>query len=354
MKVKPGLIFGEQLKELISYAKSEKFAIPSVNITSFNIVNGLLEGAKKVNSPIIINMSRNGAHFMAGKSLDNTDFKASTKGATLAAKYIHEAALEYKVPVIIQNDHAPKDSLPWIDSLLDEDNRNFEETGMPLFSFHMLDLSEQSLEENISICKSYLEKFQKSQLFLEFEIGLTGGVEDGIDNTHAEKEELYTKPSDIVYAFKELSQISKNFLVAASFGNVHGVYKPGNVKLEPKILKQGQEAVRSKFSIIEEKPLSYVFHGGSGSSTDEIREAINYGVVKMNVDTDFQWAFWAGIKKYYDTNKDFLQSQLGNPKGEDKPNKEFYDPRAYLRSAEESVVERLIESYEVLNCINRN
>lgn len=354
MKFKPGLVFGEKLKELFEDAKSNNYAIPAVNITSFHTVNALLACAKKVNSPIIINMSRGGSHFLIGNSLENESMQASIAGSISAAKYINEAAKVYKIPVIIQNDHAPKDSLRWIDGLFEASKQNFQNFKQPLFSFHMLDLSQEKIEENIMICKNYLQKFKEVELFLEFELGVTGGEEDGIDNSNTSHEELFTSPKDVEYAYRQLTEISDNFLVAAIFGNVHGVYKSGNVKLKPKLLSEIQDHIASKMQIDSKKPISFVFHGGSGSTKEEIQEAVSYGVVKMNLDTDFQWAFWDGVKSYYEKNIDFLQSQIGNSNSPDSPNKYYYDPRKWIKAAESSISKRLEIAFEDLNCINRN
>jgi len=312
-----------------------------------------MEAAKKVNSPVIIQFSNGGAHFFAGKSLPNDNQQAAIAGAISAAQHVHQMAEHYGVAVILHTDHAAKKLLPWIDGMLDAGETFYQEYGKPLFSSHMLDLSEEPLEENIAICKKYLERMSKIDMTLEIELGVTGGEEDGVDNTGVDNALLYTQPEEVAYAYEELSKISDKFTIAASFGNVHGVYKPGNVKLTPKILDNSQKYIQEKLGTIE-KPVNFVFHGGSGSSKDEIREAISYGVIKTNIDTDTQWAFWKGVLNFYKEKEEYLQGQIGNPEGEDKPNKKHYDPRTWLRKGEQSMVERLEIAFEDLNCINRN
>ncbi|MEI7595100.1 MAG: class II fructose-bisphosphate aldolase [Bacteroidota bacterium] len=350
--IKPGVVFGEDLKLLLEIAKENHFAIPAVNVVGSSTVNAAMEVAHEVNSPIIIQFSNGGALFNAGKSLKNTDEKAAIAGAILGAQHIHKLAELYEIPVIIHTDHAAKKLLPWIDGLLEAGEKYFEQYGKPLFSSHMLDLSEESLVENIDICKKYLTRMSKIGMTLEIELGLTGGEEDGVDNSGVDNAKLYTQPEDVAYAYEQLMTISPNFTIAASFGNVHGVYKPGNVQLQPIILNNSQVYIKEQFKTAE-KPVNFVFHGGSGSSHEEIREAISYGVIKMNIDTDTQWAFWDGVKNFYKKNEAYLQAQIGNPDGEDKPNKKFYDPRAWLREGEKSLVSRLKVAYEDLNCVNR-
>jgi fructose-bisphosphate aldolase class II len=352
-KVKPGVIAGNDLKEVFRIARENGFAIPAVNAVGSDSVNALLEAAKEVNSPIIIQFSNGGAHFYAGKFLSNDGEKAAIAGAISGAKHIHLLAEQYGVAAIIHTDHAAHKLLPWIDGLLAEGEKHFAATGKPLFSSHMLDLSEEPLQENISICKKYLERMSKIGMTLELELGVTGGEEDGIDNTGVDSSRLYTQPEDVAYAYSELSKISSNFTIAASFGNVHGVYKPGNVKLQPIILKNSQDYIRKNLNT-GEKPVSFVFHGGSGSTHEEIREAVSYGVVKMNIDTDTQWATWEGVMQYYKKNEGYLQSQIGNPEGEDKPNKKYYDPRKWLNEGQKTMINRLKIAYEDLNCLNRN
>ena len=351
-KVKPGVAAGNALQEIFRIAKQGKFAIPAVNVVGTDSINAVMEAAKAVNSPVIVQFSNGGAHFYAGKSLNNEDEKTAIEGAVSGALHIHQVAALYKIPVIIHTDHAAKKLLPWIDGLLDAGEAFYKQYGKPLFSSHMLDLSVETLEENIAICKKYLERMAKIDMTLEIELGITGGEEDGVDNSDVENSRLYTQPEDVAYAYEELSKISPNFTIAASFGNVHGVYKPGNVKLEPVILRNSQNFIQEKYGT-EANPVNFVFHGGSGSEAEKIEEAIRYGVIKMNIDTDTQWAFWEGVMHYYKKNEAYLQSQIGNPEGEDKPNKKYYDPRAFLREGEKSIVERLKVAFKDLNAMNR-
>ena len=352
INIPAGVISGAHVQELFAYAKEKGFALPAVNVTGTDTINAVLETAKAVNSPVIIQLSNGGAAFYAGKGLASADgLKAAVLGAVSAAKHVHTVAEAYGIPVILHTDHAAKKLLPWIDGLLDEGEKYFKETGKPLFSSHMLDLSEEPLDENIEICKKYLARMAKMGMTLEFELGITGGEEDGVDNMHVDQSKLYTQPETVSYAYEELLPISPNFTVAASFGNVHGVYKPGNVVLSPEILKNSQEYIQKKFGT-GEKPVDFVFHGGSGSEPAKIQEAISYGVIKMNLDTDIQWAFWDGVHQYYNKKKDYLQGQLGNPEGADKPNKKYYDPRMWLRAGEETIVARLKISFADLNCID--
>lgn len=351
-RFKPGVITGKELQELFAIAKAEQFALPAVNVTGTNTMNAVLETAREVGSPVIIQFSNSGASFIAGKSLSNDGQQASILGAISGAKHVHLLAEAYGVPVVLHTDHAAKKLLPWIDGLLDAGEKHFRETGKPLFSSHMLDLSEESLHENIEICKRYLERMAKMGMTLEIELGVTGGEEDGVDNTGVDSSRLYTQPEEVAYAYEELMKISPNFTIAASFGNVHGVYKPGNVVLNPIILRNSQELIKQKYATAD-KPVNFVFHGGSGSEKEKITEAISYGVIKMNIDTDLQWAFWEGIKNYYEAKKGYLQGQIGNPEGEDAPNKKYYDPRVWLRKGEESIVARLKEAFADLNAIGR-
>jgi len=351
-EIEAGVVSGDDLTKLFSIAKKEGFAIPAVNVVGTNSVNAVLEAAKEVNSPVIIQFSNGGAGFYAGKGLDSKI--GAVLGAVSGAKHVHTLAKAYGVPVVLHTDHAAKKLLPWIDALLEESQKHFEVHGKPLFSSHMLDLSEESLEENLSICEDYLKKMSKIGMTLEIELGITGGEEDGVDNSGVDSSLLYTQPEEVCEAYERLSSISDKFTIAASFGNVHGVYKPGNVKLEPVILKNSQEYIQNKLSLLNDKPVNFVFHGGSGSSLEEIREAVSYGVVKMNIDTDTQWAFWDGVRGYEAKYRDYLQSQIGNPEGEDKPNKSYYDPRKFLREGEKSMVERLKVAFSDLNCIDRN
>jgi len=351
-KVKPGFVYGKDLQEIFRIAKAEKFAIPAVNVVGTNSVNAVMEAAKAANSPVMLQFSNGGSVFYAGKALSNDGEKAAILGAVAGAKHVHELAELYGIPVILHTDHAAKKLLPWIDGLLDEGEKFYKEHGKPLFSSHMLDLSEEPLKENIEICKKYLARMSKMGMLLEIELGITGGEEDGVDNTGIDSSRLYTQPEDVAYAYEELSKISPNFTIAASFGNVHGVYKPGNVKLEPIILNNSQKFIAEKYKT-EANPVNFVFHGGSGSEPAKIKEAIQYGVVKMNIDTDTQWAFWDGVMNYYKKNEAYLQAQIGNPEGEDKPNKKYYDPRKCLREGEASIVKRLQIAFEDLNCVNR-
>lgn len=351
MNFKPGVIWGDAVQELYAFAKEKGFAIPAVNVTGTDTVNAVLETAREVNSPVIVQVSNGGASFFAGKGLSNDGQKSAILGAIAAAQHVHTVAEAYGIPVILHTDHAAVKLLPWIDGLLDAGEKYFAEHGKPLFSSHMLDFSEEPLKENIELSKKYLARMSKLGMTLEIELGVTGGEEDGVDNSHVDASKLYTQPEEVAYAYEELSKISPRFTIAASFGNVHGVYKPGNVVLSPEILKASQEFIQKKFNTAA-KPVDFVFHGGSGSEKVKIEEAIQYGVVKMNLDTDIQWAFWDGIRKYYVSKEAYLQAQLGNPEGEDSPNKKYYDPRVWLRKGEESIISRLKESYADLNAIN--
>ncbi|GAB2976702.1 class II fructose-bisphosphate aldolase [Mucilaginibacter puniceus] len=349
-----GVLHGDQVQELFEAAKKHQFAIPGVNIIGTNSLNAVLETAKAVNSPVIVQLSNGGAQFYAGKSLDNSKLQACILGGVSAARHVHLLAEHYGVAVILHTDHAAKKLLPWIDGLLEHGEKFFAETGKPLFSSHMLDLSEEPLEENIEISAKYLERMAKLGMTLEIELGVTGGEEDGVDNSDVDSSRLYTQPEEVSYSYEHLLKVSPRFTVAAAFGNVHGVYKPGNVKLQPKILHNSQEYVKKKFNLTAEKPINFVFHGGSGSSQEEIREAISYGAIKMNIDTDMQWAFWEGVKDFYLSKEAYLQDQIGNPEGEDSPNKKYYDPRVWLRKGEENFVKRLTAAFEDLNCLNVN
>jgi len=351
--IEPGVVTGKDVQEIFRIAKENHFALPAINVIGTNSVNAVLEVARDVNSPVIIQFSNGGAHFYAGKTLSNENQKAAIAGAVSGAKHVDIMAKLYGVRVILHTDHAAKKLLPWIDGLLDASEENFEKVGKPLFSSHMLDLSEESLEENIEICKKYLERMKKTGITLEIELGVTGGEEDGVDNTGIESSKLYTQPEEVAQMYKGLMEVSDQFTIAASFGNVHGVYKPGNVRLEPIILKKSQEYIQEKFNTAHNE-VSFVFHGGSGSTREEIRESIGYGVIKMNIDTDTQWAFWDGIRNFYQKNEGYLQGQIGNPDGDDKPNKKYYDPRVWLRKGEESMRDRLKLAYEDLNSLNRN
>ncbi len=349
--VEAGVITGDDLQKVLKVAKEEGFALPAVNVISSTSINAALEAAKNVNSPIVIQFSNGGGAFYGGKGLPSG--QAAILGSISGAQHVHTVAKAYGVPVVLHTDHAARKLLPWIDALLDASEAHFKVHGIPLFSSHMIDLSEEPIEENIATCKSYLERMSKMGMTLEIELGVTGGEEDGVDNTEIDNALLYTQPEEVAYAYEELSKVSDKFTIAASFGNVHGVYKPGNVTLTPKILENSQAFIEEKYNTAK-KPVDFVFHGGSGSELSDIREAIGYGVVKMNIDTDTQWAYWDGIREYAAKNNDYLQGQIGNPEGEDKPNKSHYDPRKWLRAAEESMIARLEQAFDDLNCLDRN
>ena len=349
--IRPGVATGKEVQDIFNYAKQKGFALPAVNVTGSNTINSVLETARDLNAPVIIQFSNGGAQFNAGKGLSNDGQQAAIAGGVAGAKHIHELAVAYGVPVILHTDHCAKKLLPWIDGLLDASEKHFEETGKPLYSSHMIDLSEEPLEENIEICKTYLSRMSKMGMTLEIELGITGGEEDGVDNSDVDVSKLYTQPEEVAYAYDELKKVSDNFTIAASFGNVHGVYKPGNVKLTPKILKNSQEFITKKYGV-EENHIDFVFHGGSGSTLEEIRESIGYGVIKMNIDTDLQFAFTEGIRDYMQEKADYLATQIGNPEGADQPNKKHYDPRKWLRLGEETFKARLKKAFEDLNNVN--
>jgi fructose-bisphosphate aldolase class II len=348
----PGVATGDAVSEIYRVAKEQGFALPAVNCVGSNSVNAVLEAASAVNSPVIVQFSNSGGAFFVGKTLPNENMQTSVRGCVAAANYIREVAPAYGVPVILHTDHCAKKHLPWVDGMVEAGERYFEQHGVPLFSSHMIDLSAQPLEENVETCARYHERISKIGMSLEIELGVTGGEEDGIDNTDVDNSALYTQPEDVDYAYQIMSAISPNFTIAASFGNVHGVYKPGNVHLTPAILKNSQDYIIDKRGT-GPKPVSFVFHGGSGSEPEKIEEAISYGVIKMNIDTDTQWATWKGVKEYYSEFEAYLQGQIGNPEGDDKPNKKYYDPRAWLRRGEQSMIERLKVAFADLNCINR-
>ena len=351
-KVAPGVAVGDDVQAIFKFARANQFALPAVNVVGTNSVNAVMEAAKKVNSPVIIQFSNGGGAFYAGKGLSNDGEKAAIAGSVSGAIHVHNLAHLYGIPVILHTDHAAKKLLPWIDGLLEAGEKYFKTTGKPLFSSHMLDLSEEPLEENLEICKRYLTRMSKMGMTLEIELGITGGEEDGIDNSSVDSSKLYTQPEEVARAFQVLSEVSDRFTIAAAFGNVHGVYKPGNVKLEPVILHNSQKYIQQKLGT-EPNPVNFVFHGGSGSEPAKIKEAISYGVVKMNIDTDTQWAAWDGVRLYDAKYHQFLQGQIGNPEGEDVPNKKYYDPRKWLRAAEESMITRLNQAFTDLNCIDR-
>lgn len=349
--IKPGVATGSQVQEIFKLAKAKNFALPAVNVIGSDTINAVLETAKELNSPVIIQFSNGGAQFNAGKGLSNEGQKAAIAGGIAGANHIHVLAKAYGVPVILHTDHCAKKLLPWIDGLLDAGEQFYKENGIPLFSSHMIDLSEEPLEENIEICKTYLARMSKMGMTLEIELGITGGEEDGVDNSDIDVSKLYTQPEEVAYAYDELKKVSDNFTIAASFGNVHGVYKPGNVKLTPKILDNSQKYIEEKNGT-ETNPVDFVFHGGSGSSLEEIREAIGYGVIKMNIDTDLQFAFTEGIRDYMNDKIEYLRTQIGNPDGADSPNKKYYDPRGWLRKGEETFKARLTEAFKDLNCVD--
>jgi fructose-bisphosphate aldolase class II len=349
--IKPGVATGDHVQEIFNLAKQKQFALPAVNVIGSSSINAVLETAKELNSPVIIQFSNGGAIYNAGKSLDNSNQKAAIAGSIAGAKHVHTMSKAYGVPVILHTDHCAKKLLPWIDGLIDASEAYFKDNGIPLFSSHMIDLSEEPIEENMAICKKYLARMSKIGMTLEIELGITGGEEDGVDNTDVDDSKLYTQPEEVAYAYEQLIEVSDKFTIAAAFGNVHGVYKPGNVKLTPKILKNSQDFVSKKYNL-PHNYIDFVFHGGSGSSVEEIREGISYGVIKMNIDTDLQYAYMSGIRNYFNKNAEYLQSQIGNPDGADLPNKKFYDPRKWVREAELSFISRLKQAFEDLNNIN--
>lgn len=352
-KYQPGVLFGEELQALYKDAKDNEFALPAVNVIGNNTINATLETAARVNSPVIIQFSNGGAQFMAGKGMPNDNLQANISGGVSGALHIHNTAKYYGVPVILHTDHAAKKWLPWISGLLDAGEEFFKEKKRPLFSSHMLDLSEESIEENIHTSVEFYKRMKPLGMSIEIELGVTGGEEDGVDNSGIENDKLYTQPQHVAYSYTELSKVGSLFTVAAAFGNVHGVYSPGNVELRPEILKNSQEYIEKELKT-GPKPVYFVFHGGSGSPQHQIREAIGYGAIKMNIDTDLQWAFWEGIQQFYKKNEGYLQAQLGNPEGKDRPNKKYYDPRVWLRKGEETFSKRLEVAFEDLNCVNRN
>lgn len=347
----PGVLTGDALSEVFALAKQRSFALPAANCTGSNTMNAVMETAAKVNSPVIIQFSHGGGAFVAGKGIALKGDAAAAAGSIAAAHHVHTLAEGYNARVILHTDHCAKDKLGWIDLLLDAGEEHFARTGTPLYSSHMLDLSEEPMEENLEICQKYLKRMSKMGMTLEIELGITGGEEDGVDNSGADQADLYSKPEEVCYAYEQLSKISDRFTIAAAFGNVHGVYKPGNVQLKPSILRDSQEYIAKKHNT-GKNPVNFVFHGGSGSTPQEIAEAISYGVVKMNIDTDLQWAMWDGIRHYEIENHDYLQGQLGNPKGPDAPNKKYYDPRMWMRAGEVSFVARLEQAFAELGNVN--
>ena len=349
--IKPGVATGDEVQAIFNHAKENGYALPAVNVIGSDSINAVMETAATLNSPVIIQFSNGGAQFSAGKGLSNENPKAAILGAVAGAKHVHQLAEAYGATVILHTDHCAKKLLPWIDGLLDASEKHYKETGKSLFSSHMIDLSEEPIEENIEICKEYLERMSKMDMTLEIELGITGGEEDGVDNSDVDDSKLYTQPEEVAFAYEELSKVSPRFTIAAAFGNVHGVYKPGNVKLTPKILKNSQEFITEKYGV-EHNHIDFVFHGGSGSTVEEIREAIGYGVIKMNIDTDLQYAFLEGVRDYIQGKGGYLQAQIGNPDGDDQPNKKYYDPRVWLREGEKTFIARLKKAFEDLNNVN--
>ena len=348
-----GVLTNDLVQEVFEDAKKNQYALPAVNVTNTSTVNSVLEAAAEVNSPVIIQFSAGGCQFFAGKGLSNENQLAAIAGGISGANHVHEMAKLYGASVILHTDHCARKLLPWVDGLLDAGEKHFKSHGIPLYSSHMIDLSDEPIKDNIETCKQYLQRMSKIGMTLEIELGVTGGEEDGVDNTNIDSSKLYTQPEEVAYAYEELMKISDKFTIAAAFGNVHGVYRPGNVKLTPIILDNSQKFVQSKFNT-EEKPINFVFHGGSGSSFDEIREAISYGAIKMNIDTDLQWGFTTGIRDYFDEYGAYVKTQIGNPDGDDVPNKKYYDQRKWIREGELTFKKRLIKSFEDLNNINRN
>ncbi len=346
-----GVITGDDVQKVFAYAKANQFALPAANTIGTDSVNSVMESAVEANGPVILQLSSGGAQFYAGKGLSNDNMACSVAGAAAAAHHVHYLAAKYGARVMLHTDHCPRSRLAWVDGLLDEGEAYYKANGIPLFSSHMIDLSTEPIEKNIDTCKRYLERMSKLDMTLEFELGITGGEEDGIDHSGVESSRLYTRPEEVAYAYEELMKVSPRFTVAASFGNVHGVYKPGNVKLQPKILRDSQLYVQEKYGTAD-KPIDFVFHGGSGSSPDEIQEAISYGAIKMNIDTDLQWAFWNGVHGFYKANEAYLQTQLGNPEGPEAPNKKYYDPRGWLRAGEDTFRARMLQAFDELNCTN--
>lgn len=352
-KFRSGVLYGDEIRAVYEDAKANNYALPAVNVTGTQTINSVLEAAAKANSPVIVQFSVSGAQFYAGKSLNNDGYKTSVQGAISGALHVHQMAEHYGVPVILHTDHAAMKILPWIDGLLDAGEAYYAKHGQPLYSTHMLDLSEETLEDNINTSVAYYKRMHAIEMGIEIELGITGGEEDGVDNTDVDSSKLYTQPEEVAASYEALSEVGNLFTIAAAFGNVHGVYKPGNVELRPEILKNSQDFIQAKHNT-EEKPVFFVFHGGSGSPEHQIKEAVSYGAIKMNLDTDIQWAFWEGVHNYYNDKKDYLQGQIGNPTGDDAPNKKNYDPRVWLRKGEDSMVARLEIAFDNLNCVNRN
>jgi fructose-bisphosphate aldolase class II len=351
--VPPGVVTGDNLRKLLQYVKQHGFAIPAFNCTTTSTVNAVLEAARDSKSPVMIQFSNGGGAYFCGKGLSNSNQEASVLGSVAGAHYVRAVAKAYGVPVVLHSDHCAKKLLPWFDGMLEADEAYFKVHGEPLFSSHMLDLSEEPKAENIEICMKYLKRMAPMGLLLEMEIGITGGEEDGVNNEHVDNAALYTQPEDIWDIYQEFSKVTDLFTIAAAFGNVHGVYKPGNVKLHPELLGKHQTFVHSKLGGKDDKPVYFVFHGGSGSTAEEIKTAVSFGVIKMNVDTDTQWAYWNGLREFYESKKGYLQTQIGNPDGADKPNKKYYDPRVFIREAEKGMIKRVIQAFTELGCLGK-
>ncbi|GMM37263.1 fructose-bisphosphate aldolase [Saccharomycopsis crataegensis] len=346
---KSGVIVGDDVRKLFEYAKEHKFAIPAINVTSSSTVVAALEAARDAKSPIILQTSQGGAAYFAGKGVDNKDQNASIQGSIAAASYIRAIAPAYGIPVVLHTDHCAKKLLPWFDGMFEADEAYFKKHGEPLFSSHMIDLSAESDDYNIATTAKYFERAAKMNQWLEMEIGITGGEEDGVNNEAADKDSLYTSSETVFKVYEALAPISPNFSIAAAFGNVHGVYKPGNVVLKPSILGEHQEYASKQIKSTNSKPLFLVFHGGSGSTQEEFNTGIENGVVKVNLDTDCQYAYLTGIRDYVLTKKDYIGSMVGNPEGDDKPNKKYFDPRVWVREGEKTMSKRITEALNVFH-----
>ena len=350
-KLKPGVVTGNALQELLACCKEARCALPAVNVIGSHGANAAMAAAREASAPIIIQFSHTGAQFYAGKFLDNSAQQASIAGAIAGAHHVRTMANVYGVPVVLHTDHAAKKLLPWVEGMLDAGEAYFKANGEPLFSSHMLDLSEEPLHENLEISRAFLTRMARIKMTLEIELGVTGGEEDGVDNSGVENSKLYTQPSEVLESYDALTPVGP-FTLAASFGNTHGVYSPGNVKLTPVILKNSQDVIQAARNT-PANPVNFVFHGGSGSSPEEIREAVSYGVIKMNIDTDTQWAFTQPIREYMDKKSAYLQSQLGNPDGTDAPNKKHIDPRAWVHLGEKGMAARLVQAFKDLNAAGK-
>jgi len=353
LKVKSGVIYGDDVLNLFKYCQEKEFAIPAINVTSSSTAVAALEAARDAKAPIILQVSQGGAAYFAGKGVANKNQEASIAGAIAAAHYIRAVAPAYGIPVVLHTDHCAKKLLPWFDGMLEADEAWFKQTGEPLFSSHMIDLSEESVEENIETTAKYLARAAPMKQWLEMELGITGGEEDGVNNEDVDNNSLYTQPEDIYNIYKKLSPISPYFSIAAGFGNVHGVYKPGNVKLRPELLQKHQAYVKEQEKSASDKPVFLVFHGGSGSSKQDFLDAISYGVVKVNLDTDLQYAYTEGIRDYMISKREYVNTQVGNPDGEDKPNKKYYDPRVWVREGEKTMTKRVVIALDDFNAAGK-